>query len=268
MRSRGYIFVVNLIVFSILEATALFLLLNSSTTRQIWLATGFNNAKAVIWGPIERLSGYFRLEEENERLAEENLMLAQKLLDEKKSLRSDLAKWTKTAGTEYELIPANVVTRTDGSQHNYVIVDRGRADNVGVNDGIVTSKGVIGVITNVGEHYSCAMSYANQHMTISAKAGDDNYVGSLNWSGKRSDESELSGIPLHANISDSDIIYTSGFSSIFPPDIPLGVVVGRKSNENTAIFTIRLFEDFAKIQHVFIVKNLGRKEINDLENAE
>ena len=268
MRPRGYTFVADLAAFIVLEVAAFCLLVNSSTTRQIWLATGFNDVKAVLWRPVDNLRRYSNLEEENERLSSDNLLLTQRLLEEKNSLRSEMAKWTKSLGSEYEVIPANIVTMTNGSQHNYIIVDRGKSDNVEVNDGIITAKGVIGVITNVGEHYCYAMSYANQQMTISAKAGTDNFIGSLNWSGKRSDESVLSGIPLHANIEDSDIVYTSGYSSIFPPDIPIGVVVDRKNDESTSSFTIRLFEDFAKIQHVMIVKNLGRNEINELENAE
>lgn len=268
MRSRGYSFIANIATFIVLEVAAFYLLMNSSTSRQIWLATGFNNAKAVIWGPFDRLRNYMHLAKENERLAGDNLLLTQKLFDERNSLRSEMSKWTKAMGTEYDLIPANIVTMTTESQHNYIIVDRGKRDNVEINDGIITSKGVVGVITNVGENYSYAMSYANQQMTISAKVGADNYIGSVNWNGKRSDESVLSGIPLHANIEELDIVYTSGYSSIFPPDVPIGVVVGRKEDENTASFIIRLFEDFAKIQHVFIVKNPGREEINGLVNAE
>lgn len=267
MRSNRYTFIANLATFIILEVAALCLLINSSTTRQIWMFTCFNSAKAVIWGPVDKVRNYLHLAKENERLAEDNLLLTRKLLDERNSLRSEMSKWTKALGPEYDVMPANIVTMATGSQHNYVIVDRGKRDSVEVNDGIITSKGVVGVITNVGERYSYALSYANQQMTISAKAGENNYVGSVKWSGKRSDESVLSGIPLHANIENSDIVYTSGFSSIFPPDIPIGVIIGKESDESMSSFTIRLFEDFAKIQHVFIVKNSDRNEINELTDA-
>ncbi len=264
MHSKGYTFIANLATFIILEVAALCLLINSSTTRQIWLFAGFNSAKAAIWGPVDKVRNYLHLAKENEMLAEDNLQLTRKLLDERNSLKSEMAKWTKAFGPEYDVMPANIVTMTTGSQHNYVIVDRGKRDSVEVNDGIITPKGVIGVVTNVGEHYSYAISYANQQMTISAKAGEDSYVGSVKWSGKRSDESVLSGIPLHANIENSEIVYTSGFSSIFPPDIPIGVIIGKESDESMSSFTIRLFEDFAKIQHVLIVKCSGRDEINEL----
>lgn len=268
MHSRGYTSVLNIVVFVVLETAAFLLLANSSTTRQIWLATEFNNIKAVIWRPIDSIREYLNLAEENERLSSDNLALERKLRKGRDSLRNEVARWTETAGAGFEVMPANIVTRTTGSQHNYLIVDRGSADGVEVNDGIVTPRGVVGVVTNVGEHYSYAMSYANQHMSVSAKTGAGNYIGSLNWSGRRSDESVLSGIPLHADIEDSDTVLTSGFSSIFPPDIPLGTITGRKTDESTAIFTVRLFEDFAKIQYVFIVKNHGRDEINELKNAE
>ena len=67
-------------------------------------------------------------------------------------------------------------------------------------------------------------------------------------------------------ISVGDTIYTSGFSSIFPPDIPLGVTgKSRVVNGSTYEIQIRLFEDFTALRYVTVVKNLSRNEIKQLE---
>jgi rod shape-determining protein MreC len=68
------------------------------------------------------------------------------------------------------------------------------------------------------------------------------------------------------DIQVGDTVYTSGFSSIFPPDIPLGVTgESRIVNGATSEIKVRLFEDFSALRHVTIVENLGREEIKELE---
>jgi rod shape-determining protein MreC len=63
-----------------------------------------------------------------------------------------------------------------------------------------------------------------------------------------------------------DTVYTSGYSSIFPPDIPLGEVGDSKIvNGATYEIRIRLFEDFGALRYVTIVENMGKEEIKELE---
>ena len=68
-------------------------------------------------------------------------------------------------------------------------------------------------------------------------------------------------------ITQGDTIFTSGFSSIFPPDIPLGIAGESKIvNGSTSEIKVRLFEDFSALRYVTIVENLGKAEIKQLEH--
>jgi rod shape-determining protein MreC len=61
-------------------------------------------------------------------------------------------------------------------------------------------------------------------------------------------------------------VYTSGYSSIFPPDIPLGTTGdSRIVNGATYEIEISLFEDFGALRYVTVVENMGREEIKSLE---
>lgn len=257
--------IINVAVFIILEVASFCMLAAGNTAQNIWIGRGFNNVKAVIWGQIDGIGEYFSLAGENRRLAEENSILLSSLVNRRSSKDAGV---TFTAYGNYSFMAAKVVTMTHGSQHNYLIVDKGQADGVEVDDGIITSKGVIGIVAGVSRHFSYAISYANQEMAISAKIGPKESVGSLRWGGYRSDESILSGIPIHTEVEVGDTAWTSGFSSIFPAGIPLGTVKDKNiENGSTADFRLRLLEDFKNIHHVFIVKNLDREEIKELENA-
>ena len=65
-----------------------------------------------------------------------------------------------------------------------------------------------------------------------------------------------------------DTVFTSGYSSIFPPDIPLGTAGEAKIvNGATYDIEINLFEDFGALRYVTIVENIGKEEIEELEGG-
>lgn len=256
---------VSAAVFILLEVASLYILAKDSQARSMWLGKGFQSVMGSVWGKADRIRTYFNLDEENERLNNENSLLLSKFYGlNQGNGSSDALSWPALRNG-FTFLPANIVTMTNGSQHNYLIVDRGADDGVEEEDGVITPCGVIGIIQSVGRRYSYALSYANQDMVISAKLGRDGVVGSIRWNGRNSSESILGDIPIHTEITMGDTVFTSGFSSIFPPDIPLGTVVDKKiNNGSTADLTVSLLEDFRKVSRVIIVKCLGKKEIEEL----
>lgn len=255
----------NVAVFIGLEVAALYLLASGSYVRQMWLGKWFTNIQAGIWEKVDNIHRYVDLAKENARLAEENALL----LDGSLKIKAQAAEDSSfhNVRLHYKVIPATIVTMTYSSQHNYLIVDKGYADGVQNDDGIITSKGAIGVVTGVSRHFSYAISYANKDMTLSVRHGRHGIVGSLNWDGLHSNISILSGIPIHTEVEPGDTIYTSGFSQIFPQDIPVGTVMEQKGdNGSTADYSVTLMEDFRTISHVMIAQNLDREEINEMIN--
>lgn len=258
--------IINAAVFILLEVASFCMLAAGNSMQNVWIIRGVTNVEAAVWGWINVVDNYFSLNSENRRLAEENRLLLSALANDKAGNPISPAF---VSNGNYSFKNADIVTMTTGSQHNYLIVDKGSEDGVEVDDGIVTSQGVIGIVTGVSNHFSYAISYANSEMAISAKIGAKESIGSLRWSGWRSDVSILSGIPFHTEVEIGDTVWTSGFSSIFPAGIPLGTVTDKNiESGSTAEFTLRLLEDFRNVHHVFIVKNLDRKEIKDLENGQ
>ena len=73
-------------------------------------------------------------------------------------------------------------------------------------------------------------------------------------------------IPHHVVFSPGDTVFTSGYSSIFPPDIPVGITgESRIVNGSTYEIEVKLFEDFGALRYVIVVENMGRDEMNRLE---
>ena len=91
----------------------------------------------------------------------------------------------------------------------------------------------------------------------------------MSWDGISSRKAILREIPHHVIFQQGDTVYTSGFSSIFPPDIPLGTT-GKSKIVNGATYEIEitLFEDYGALRYVTIVENLGKDEIKILEDGQ
>ena len=63
-----------------------------------------------------------------------------------------------------------------------------------------------------------------------------------------------------------DTVYTSGFSAIFPKDIPVGVTVDSRLKDGaTYNLEVKLFENFSSLKYVTIVSLMDDGEIEKLE---
>ena len=181
-------------------------------------------------------------------------------------VRTDMIVSDGVAGG-YRYIPADIVKISNNTQHNYIILGKGFKDGVTEGSGVVTSRGAIGVIDAVSENFSYARSFKNHEMNISARLGKKGASGPMCWDGIHSDGAILKEIPHHVEFEKGDTVYTSGFSSIFPPDIPLGTTgESRIVNGATYEIDIKLFEDFGALRYVTIVENMSKDELKDLED--
>lgn len=239
------------------------MLRNSGTLQNIWISRLSHKIMATAWGGSESIKEYFNLKETNNRLAEENFRLNEEL---RQYLMADDNR-ERIIDENFEYVPANIIKISRNKQHNYIIVDKGYEDGVFPQSGIVTGKGVVGIVDVVDKHYSFALSLMNNEVSVSARIGKDGGVGPLYWDGQRTNGAVLKEIPLQNKFKNGDTVWTSGFSSIFPRDIPLGVITGsRIINGSMNECTIELWEDFSTLKYVTIVNNLGRDEILNLEN--
>ena len=241
------------------------MLSHNGTMQNVWFSKGMHAVMGTLWGGTEQIKDYFSLRKVNESLALENHELRTRLAQYEaleqaaEENRSDIA-----GGFRYT--PASIMKISNNTQHNYMIIGKGSEDGVTTGSGVITGKGAIGVVDAVSSNYSYAISFKNHEMNISARLGKEGAVGPLSWDGKSRNGAILKEIPHHVEFEPGDTVFTSGYSSIFPPDIPLGTT-GKSKIVNGATYEIEvtLFEDFGSTRHVTIVENLGKDEIKKLE---
>lgn len=264
MAVKRNLLLVNVAVFIILEAASLWMLGNSSAVHKSWLGDASTSLTAFLWQPLDNLGNYLSLKKDNDRLAAENMELCSELLRIKSGEGHERDLWLPS-GCNFEYLHCTVISKSDNSQHNYIILDRGWADGVKEGYGVITPKGAIGIIQSTTEHFSRAITFTSSHLSISAKLGLDGFVGNMDWDGKSSNKAIFTGIPLHAQFEVGDSLFTSGHSSVFPADIPLATIEGSraKAGSSTEIY-VTLLEDFSSLRHVIVVKNNDKEELEDL----
>lgn len=256
-------------VFILLETAAIVMLNHNNSMQRLWTMRLSHGFMAKTWGFTQKVRGYFSLAGQNEELALENHRLREMLREyEDAAKATDISLQSVTRDDGFVYTPAQIIKSGTNSQHNYLILDKGSEDGIVQNSGIISSKGVIGIVDAVSRHYSYAISFLNTEVNISSRLGGTGAVGPLAWDGKNTDGAILKEIPLQYRYSPGDTVYTSGYSVIFPPDIPLGTagdasIINGATNE----ITVNLFQDYTALKFVTIVRNTRASEIEALEQT-
>ena len=254
-------------VFILLETAAIVMLNHNNSMQRLWTMRLSHGFMAKTWGFTQKVRGYFSLAGQNEELALENHRLREMIREyEDAAKATDISLQSVTRDDGFVYTPAQIIKSGTNSQHNYLILDKGSEDGIVQNSGIISSKGVIGIVDAVSRHYSYAISFLNTEVNISSRLGGTGAVGPLAWDGKHTDGAILKEIPLQYRYSPGDTVYTSGYSVIFPPDIPLGTagdasIINGATNE----ITVNLFQDYTALKFVTIVRNTRAAEIEALE---
>lgn len=111
------------------------------------------------------------------------------------------------------MVPSSPATPYTTGNHTHILLHA-----------VVAPSGVVGITRGVSENYSYVLSFLNTSQQVSAKIGSSNTFGPLSWDGERENMAVLNEIPQHLDVKQQDTVYTSGYSSFYPPDIPLGAV--------------------------------------------
>lgn len=256
--------------FILMEVAALALLHGTSVLQNIWINRASHRVMAMLWGGGETLRSHFRLERLNEELQAENARLQERLLayERQEAERAEQERTGTPPKSTYHYIPATVVKMSRNRTRNYIILDKGSEDGIHPQSAIISDRGVVGIVEAVDRHYSYGLTLMNPDMSIGARIGGTDVVAPLSWDGLHTDGAVVRNIPPHYAIPPGDTVRTSGYSTIFPPGIPIGTTgQTRLVDGSTRQVDVTLFQDFATVRYVTVVDNLERAEIMAVEAA-
>jgi rod shape-determining protein MreC len=236
-------------------------------------ASVLNSSNLIIgqsYQKINSLQAYLRLAVVNDSLANENARLRAAL---KQSFYIDSIAQRSVNDTinkqQYTYVVAQVVNNSIHQKNNTITIDKGKRHGIQKGMGVMCSSGVVGIVNNVSEHYATIQSLLHQDTRISARIKENQAFGSLVWGQENYKPSiaTLKDIPNHVEVKRGYHIVTSGYSALFPADIPVGrVLVSRKkSGEISSDVKVKLSTDFATLAYVYIIKSSFAAERHALE---
>lgn len=265
---------ISLALFLLLEGLSFFIISKESLFQRVKISTMAVAIKDRGGEAISELKYYTQLKEVNRVLEEENIALKNRVerSEERyqKMVRGELMEQIEERelprGGSYHYIAAKVISNSTNKKQNHLILNRGSRDGVTEEMGVVTSKGVVGVVSKVSNSYCYVVSLLNTSQSVSAKIDSSGVFGLLSWDGLRSDRVILKEIPYHTEFSKGDLVTTSGYSALFPPDIPIGTIISSSSKSGIHHqIEVKLLEQFSKLRDVEIVFNRDKEEIFTLK---
>ena len=206
-----------------------------------------NNATlAPFFEARHQVFSYFRRDKHNKQLLEDNQYLLEKLINKQ-------SKVLFLDSIPFEVIPAQVIRNSIQLNYNHITLNAGKKSGIHKEMGIISAKGVIGIVNRTNEETSSVISLLNKSLSINAKLKNSNHFGSLHWNGGSPKDMMLSDVPLAANVQVGDTIVTGGMSAVFPKHIELGVIsdVIVPKNDNYYQIHISLFQDMTNLDYVY-----------------
>ena len=210
-------------IFILLEVASFVLLFRfNSYQGSVWF-TQANSAVAKVNRIYTDIEAFIHLDEVNAMLTEQNSVLQMQVSQLREQLKDAKAepsindRHILDSLSGYRLYSAKVVSASIVKNENYIVIDKGAADGIKPEMGVVGGGGVVGIVSMVNSHHSMVLPIINRNSRISCRIRRTGYYGSLTWDGGSIYYANLTGVPQYARAKRGDAIETSGYSTMFPP---------------------------------------------------
>jgi rod shape-determining protein MreC len=266
MFSRHYV----LILFIFLQVISLVVIFQGKNYHRSVFINSLNDFTGGTYSLISNYKQYFKLKEDNLSLSMENADLLAVIPSSIQKVNSEYILASDSLYRQkYVFRNAQVIDNSINKKDNFFVLNLGANDGMIPEMGVITSNGVVGMIVEVSDHFSKAISFLNSDTRVSCKVKRNDAVGILYWDGFDSKSAVLQDLPLTTEILVGDTVMTSGYSSIYPKGIIVGVVKGVKENFEKQMLDIHidLSLDYNTINHVYVVENLYKEELQNLKNT-
>lgn len=250
------------------------------------------DASAAVMAPIQRginvvvrpVGDFFsaigdlaRLRRENERYKaeigalRERVSVADSLIDENVRLRSIVALHESWAGMDR--IAAEVVAKSPANYKWAVEIDKGREHGIRPDMPVLAPQGLVGKVISVLPNEATVLLLIDPQGAAGARIEGLGDTGIVSGNGPGEDLT-MQFVDSDSEVEPGDLVYTSGQApsgrgAIFPPGIPIGVVVDVGDDERALDkeIQVRPAVNFTGLQFVEVLLSSGRRSVGQAAGA-
>ena len=159
--------------------------------------------------------------------------------------------------SSYSTVPASVIGR-DGMDKFYAFtIDKGSKDGVEIDDVVISSDGVVGVIVETGPNFSKVATILSPAVSVGCFAGSARDIGivSGNYDLSKDGTCAMYYLPKETSVVPGDLVSTTGYGTVFPENLIMGVVekVDIEQSGNSKTATVVPAADIPNVKFVFVI---------------
>jgi rod shape-determining protein MreC len=203
----------------------------------------FSNFHHFMSGDVDKVLMDLRCENIKLRQNIENL---RHLEQENENLR----KLLLLKQTESNMVTvARVVTVLSNSFSRSCVFDVGSLNNIALDSIVRDENGLVGRIIEVSDSWSRVLLITDANSNIPVKIVEANAIAG----GDNSDKLQIAMVREDVQISDGDMVETSGYGEVFMEKIPVGRV--KKNGDDLCIVP---FVNFNRLKYVSVIQKVGK----------
>ncbi len=200
-----------------------------------------------------------QVQEENEQLRRKISMLT----IENNQLREKgfLADRLKTIleykeHSQVDMIAASIIGRKPSQWFDTITINKGSADGIQVDMGVLTPQGVVGKIIDTGPHYAQVLLISDRNSAIGVmvqRTRDEGIVQGID------DQTlQLKYLPHDTPVSVGDTLVTSGMEGSFIKGLQIGRIETVEQGKGEMFLKIKaaISSDLRKMEEVFVIKSI------------
>ena len=236
---------------------SLLMLSNGESDNVRLLRSKANRFFTILYSPITWIRSMALIEEEAALLRGKNLQLSfqvesmRYLLEENNRLEELLDFQRESKLT---ILPARVINMSASPYlSSSLSIDVGQESGVEENDPVITPKGIIGKTTIVGNNASIVQMINDVNFRLSVRIKPSGSTGIMRW--LDGDLYLIKEVQKNANVNIGDKVVSSGFSDIFPDDLPVGEVVNITDERGRfqKSVVVQINENIGSIINLFVI---------------
>ena len=241
---------------------------NTIGTLIIPLQNGLNRAGSWMSGrrSTQKTADELQLENDELRekvanLQEQNTILTENTI-ELEELRELYAVDREYA--YYDKVAADVIANDTGNWYNRFTINKGENDGIHVNMNVLSSGGLVGIVTETGPNWATVRSIIDDGSSVSSSilVTSDNCIVSGDMGLMEEGKLLLTDLSVDVSVSVGEKIVTSNISDKYLPGILIGYVdaISEDQNHLMQTGTVLPAADFSHLDHVLVIletKNTG-----------
>lgn len=161
---------------------------------------------------------------------------------------------------DYPKVAATVISRDGNNWFNLFYIDKGKKDGVDVDMNVISGNGLVGIVSEAGEHYAKVRAIIDDKSNVSSmfEASGETCIVKGNMESIYNGYIDVEMISNFAKVKEGDEIVTSHVSDKFLQGLSVGFVKDIVTDDSTLTKTAHLTPtvNFDQLEYVLVITKL------------